>query len=429
MGEKKRVKSNGVLIVTMDKEIFVEDETLQDDIIEYAGWKLYSENNFPKSGRLDDLMCKRKKDGKLVIKNLVAMADLDRSDKCFDCSLKEDIVKIRPEEVAFQLGEGVFKVGNVELEYVFTKEIYTTNHTMCPYKRLWLRGKEDDICNFISDMDNYQKSNDKTNVKVYGPSSKGYWEILCKNPRRDVKTVFVDKKKEILEDIDEFLRSETDYRIFGHPYKRNYLFYGPPGNGKTSFINAIGSKYNLNLYLISFSQSITDEIFKKLVSGLSYNSLLVMEDIDVLFTKENRSLTMSTVLNTLDGLARKNRVICVMTTNHFEKLTDVFKRPGRLDMIVQFNKADKDCFKEMAKFICEYREQDVDDNIVKKAESFYDSVSHMEPSRALVQKFLFENRKKNPEEIFTDKMVKQFRKINDLYTNVEEEKSVINLYS
>ena len=412
----------------MEREIFIEDETLQNDIIDYAGWKLYNENNFPKNGRLDEIYMKKEKDGKLVVKNLVAMAELERTAKCFDCTLKEEIVKINPDEVAFLLGEGKHKIDNIEIEYVFSKEIYTTNHTMGPYKRLWIRGENDEVCKFISEMDHFHKSGDKTNIKVYGPSSKGYWEILCKNPRRDVKTVFVDKKKDILDDMEEFLKSETDYRIFGHPYKRNYLFYGPPGNGKTSFINAMASKYNLNLYLISFSHSITDEIFKKLVSGLSYNSLLVMEDIDVLFTKENRSLTMSTVLNTLDGLARKNRVICVMTTNHFEKLTDVFKRPGRLDMIVQFNKADVECFREMAKFMCEFKSVE-EEGIVEKAERFYESVSYMEPSRALVQKFLFENRKKSPEEIFTDKMVKRFREINELYQNVEKDSSVINLYS
>ena len=411
----------------MNRIIVIEDTTQQEDILSYAGWKLYNHGIFPENGALDELMMKKEENGKIIVKTFTEMMEMENENKCFNCALSENIRKISKDEVAFQLTEGVYKIpvndSEVELDYQFSKEIYVMQNYMGPYKKIFLKGSDENVRCFIAEMDDYIKMNDKKYIKIYNPTSKGYWECLCKNPKRDVNTVFIDRKKEVLDDLEEFLKTEEDYHIFGHPYKRNYLFYGPPGNGKTSFINAIASKFYLNIYLISFSNIITDELFKKLVSGMPKNALLVMEDIDQLFDGEKKNLSMSTVLNTMDGLARKSRVICVMTTNHFDKLTDVFKRPGRMDMLVEFGKADLNCFREMAKFMCEYGGQDVDG---KQIDNFYESVSHMKPSRALVQKFLFENRKKNITDIFSQNMVKKFKDVYGLYS---QKKEVINIYS
>lgn len=57
---------------------------------------------------------------------------------------------------------------------------------------------------------------------------------------------------------------------------------------------------------MSFSINITDEIFKKLISTLPINGLLVIEDIDGLFDeKEKKQVSISTILNIMDGLAKK----------------------------------------------------------------------------------------------------------------------------
>jgi len=294
---------------------------------------------------------------------------------------------------------------------------------------MYLRGPENLICQFLSDMNEYHKNNDKNSefIKVYSPTGKGYWDRLCKNNKRQLQTVFINQKQEIINDLDEFIESEEDYQTFGHPYKRNYLFHGTPGNGKTSFINAIASRYNLNIYMISFSSNINDEVFKKLVSTIPRNGLLVLEDIDNLFDEnEKRNISMSTVLNIMDGIARKTRIISLMTTNNFYRLSDVFKRPGRIDVIVEFKKADEECFLEMASFMCSYHKKEQTEELVEKARNFYKLISYMEPSRALVQKYLFENRKKTPDEIFSKKMLEKFKEITNIYSTVTTNK--INLY-
>jgi len=400
-------------------EVFIESHNLQIDVLEFAGYKLYNKGVFPNKRRLEDLYMKKIVDGEVLVKSFSSASeeDLDGNEKYMKNNF-EEIRKIKPEEVAFQLNEGKYLVpiddDFVELEYTFSEKIYTVSHDLFPYKKVFLRGTEQSIQKFISEMDHHIKKVDKTFIKVFSPTSKGYWDLLCKNPKREVDTVFIKKRQEIIEDLEDFMNNENDYLIFGHPYKRNYLFYGPPGNGKTSFINAIASKYNFRIYILSFSNSMTDEAFKKLVSTIPKNGLLVMEDIDALFD-EKKALSMSTVLNIMDGIARKNRIICLMTTNNYDKLTDVFKRPGRIDMTIEFNKADEECFRQMAEFMCTYHKKETGD-IKETASKFYGLVSHMEPSRALVQKFLFENRKKNPEDIFSHKMLSKFKELHNNYS-------------
>ena len=407
-------------------EVFIECHDLQRDIIDFAGWKLYNNNQFPNKRRLDDIYSIKNTEGELSIKPFSSVDD--ENDEKFLKKSSEEIRKISPDEVAFILNEGKYNIpisdGTIEIDYSFSEKIYNIGHNLVPYTKLFLRGTEQLIKQFISEMDHYVKKTDKTFIKVYSPTVKGYWDMLCKQPKREINTVFIKKRQEFIDDLDDFMQSEKDYLTFGHPFKRNYLFYGPPGNGKTSFINAVASKYNFNVYMISFSYAINDEVFKKLVSTIPRNGMLVMEDIDALFD-EKKNLSMSTVLNILDGIARKNRIICIMTTNNYNKLTDVFKRPGRIDMTIEFDKADEQCFKEMAQFMCEYHKKE-NDSIQEIAVNFYSQVSHMEPSRALVQKFLFENRKKNPEEIFSNKMLNKFKELNQNYSTKSEN---ITLYS
>jgi len=45
------------------------------------------------------------------------------------------------------------------------------------------------------------------------------------------------------------------YVNHGIPYRRGYLFYSPPGAGKTSFAIALTSRFNLNMYNLTLSDS------------------------------------------------------------------------------------------------------------------------------------------------------------------------------
>jgi len=399
----------------MSHHIVIEDPGIQEDIINYASLKLILTDDFPVKGRLDDWKVVHNESGGRVIKRICDLQDI-----------AGESYPMKGGEIAYSLGEGRWTIGEIIVEIKLTEKIFVVGHNLIPHRWVYIYGEDLEVRKFLEEVYNHANTKEHNFIQVYGPNQKGFWDFLFKNPKREVDTVFIGRKNEILADLDEFFANERDYLYFGHPYKRNYLFYGPPGNGKTSFINAIAGKYNLTIFLISFSVNITDEVFKKLISGLRKDSLLVMEDIDVLFQSGGggggggKNITMSTILNTLDGLARKNRIICIMSTNHFDLLTDVFKRPGRLDMLVEFKNADKKCFEEMAEFMVKYHEGGAGVEDVKMAGDFYDEIAYLNPSRALAQKFLFENRTKKINEIFCSGMSKKFREMHDLFINKKD---------
>jgi len=419
-------------------KVYIPHGEFQDSLIEYATYVLYKTKQIKNTDDDPSITCfelpdylfkKENKESKLLSYDYFSPyrmndedADADADAKCGKNNRK--LQKLEASQVAFQITEGIYRIpvenaesSSIELLYEYSSEIHRSN-VLTPYKKVYLTGKKSDIQVFIANMSAYyNKNNDVYEYfKVFIPSPKGNWDLISKNKKRSIDTVFIKNKDEITKDIDEFLSSEEDYQIFGHPYKRNYLFFGPPGNGKTSLISAIASQYNLDIYLMSFSVNITDEIFKKLISSLPINGLLVFEDIDGLFDeKEKKQISISTVLNIMDGLAKKNRLMTIMTTNHYDRLSEAFKRAGRVDMSVEFNIASIDSFNQIIKFFCKYKNVDMNDEYGGMIEEFYDGIKYLAPSCALVQKFIFENRKVEIKDLFSRKMILKFKELHSIY--------------
>ncbi|OAA61162.1 bcs1-like protein [Niveomyces insectorum RCEF 264] len=78
-------------------------------------------------------------------------------------------------------------------------------------------------------------------------------------------------------------------------------------------------------------------------------------------SKKDKSgrLSLSGLLNILDGVASQEGRILIMTTNHIEKLDKALIRPGRVDMMVKFDRADRDMVEALFKSIFATLEGDV----------------------------------------------------------------------
>jgi len=414
-------------------KVYIPHGEFQDSLIEYATYILYKTKQIKNTDDDPTITCfelsdylfkKENKESKLLSYDYFSPYLADDDDKCSKNNRK--LQKLGANEVAFQITEGRHTIpienvesSSIELLYEYSTEIHRAN-VLTPYKKVYLTGKKSDIQIFVANMSDYFNKNKDIYefFKVFIPSPKGHWDLISMNKKRSIDTVFIKNKDEIIKDIDDFLSSEEDYQTFGHPYKRNYLFFGPPGNGKTSLISAIASQYNLDIYLMSFSINITDEIFKKLISSLPINGLLIIEDIDGLFDeKEKKQVSISTVLNIMDGLAKKNRLITIMTTNHYDRLSEAFKRAGRVDMNVEFDIASIESFHQIIQFFCKYKNIDISQEYGAIVEEFYNSIKYLAPSCALVQKFIFENRKKDIKEIFNRKMTQKFKELHSTYND------------
>jgi chaperone BCS1 len=160
------------------------------------------------------------------------------------------------------------------------------------------------------------------------------------------------EKEALLRDAEKFRASRKRYRQLGVPYHRGYLLYGPPGTGKTSLVSALAAKFGLSIYAIHLTE-FTDKLLRAAIDEVPEQSLILLEDIDCMKTGARREerpvdpnkpsqvnksdaggafgVTLSGLLNVLDGFYAPENVLFVMTTNKVETLDPALLRPGRID--------------------------------------------------------------------------------------------------
>ena len=86
----------------------------------------------------------------------------------------------------------------------------------------------------------------------------------------------------------------------GIPYRRGYLLHGPPGSGKSSFIQALAGSLNYDICLLNLSErGLADDKLIHLLSNAPERSIVLIEDIDAAF---NNCSTL------LEGLIQINHV-------------------------------------------------------------------------------------------------------------------------
>jgi chaperone BCS1 len=154
-----------------------------------------------------------------------------------------------------------------------------------------------------------------------------------------------------------------------------YLIYvsftGAPGSGKTSIIQALAGELGLHIYVVSLSKrGMDDTILSTLINSIPSRAIILMEDIDATFTNLTResaqpvnnsstnpynmgmpmgmsslpppsSITLSGLLNAIDGVQAQQGRLLFATTNKYDSLDPALVRPGRLDLHIEFRLATK----------------------------------------------------------------------------------------
>lgn len=185
-------------------------------------------------------------------------------------------------------------------------------------------------------------------------STYGYWQCLGRRRMRSLKSVILPAgmTDALIEDAKEFLGAEEWYRERGIPWHHGYLFHGVPGSGKTSLAAALAGELNLDLYLLNIGGTgMNDEKLSSLMADIRSGSMIVMEDIDCTVPEREAQpnrVTLSGLLNCLDGIMSREGCMIVMTTNHRHTLDEALLRPGRVDMDLEFGYADDDQKMRMA---------------------------------------------------------------------------------
>lgn len=210
-------------------------------------------------------------------------------------------------------------------------------------------------------------------------STEPTWQRCMARASRPFSTVILNEKtkQDLIDDVTDYLNPATQrwYANRGIPYRRGYLLWGPPGTGKSSLSLALAGFFKMRIYIVSLSSvSANEENLASLFAELPRRCVVLLEDIDsagLTHTREqleaaraaeagdsskddmvpgqlttgngnnnNGRLSLSGLLNILDGVASQEGRVLIMTTNHLEKLDKALIRPGRVDMTVEFGLAD-----------------------------------------------------------------------------------------
>ncbi|KAL6230120.1 hypothetical protein BDW75DRAFT_223426 [Aspergillus navahoensis] len=244
----------------------------------------------------------------------------------------------------------------------------------------------------IEEASAYSKKLAKSNISVHRAMSNVRdlvrWSRITTRPSRPISTVILDsrKKKAVLDDMSEYLREETRqwYANHGIPYRRGYLFSGPPGTGKTSLSSAIAGAFGLDIYVLSLlDPNISESQFIRLFSEVPTQCVVLLEDIDAAGMTLKRAnidstmtdatdttatfdatkkrmkpgtpvaasppgpISLSALLNAIDGVSSQEGRILIMTTNSPQDLDPALIRPGRVDMHIRFELPSREEFREL----------------------------------------------------------------------------------
>uniref|UniRef100_A0A8R1TY69 Mitochondrial chaperone BCS1 n=1 Tax=Onchocerca volvulus TaxID=6282 RepID=A0A8R1TY69_ONCVO len=204
----------------------------------------------------------------------------------------------------------------------------------------------------------------ETGLVIYraiGPEWRRFGTPMRKRP---LASVVLDSgvANSIVNDFQEFCSSSKWYTERGIPYRRGYLFYGPPGSGKSSFIAALASYFGYSVCMLSLSErTLDDDRLNHLLNTPPPYSVVVLEDVDAAFGSRDdpvqlakayeglTRVTFSGLLNAIDGVASADERILFMTTNHVDCLDPALIRPGRVDVKQYFGYCTANMFSEMFK--------------------------------------------------------------------------------
>ena len=265
------------------------------------------------------------------------------------------------------------------------------------------------------------------NDSYYGDKEiKNEWEECEFVSSRNFNNLFFDDKKKLINKLNFFINNKDWYDYEGHPYTFGLGLHGPPGTGKTSIIKCIANKLNRHIIVIPLSKVKTQRDFNEYFFEQYYNransrklnwenKIIVFEDIDCMSdivkkrkTKDTKivedeelnkdknilvqnkllnkiakkidnehvdnlvvdfdkskddNITLSYILNIIDGIRETPGRILIITSNNYESLDPALVRPGRIDMTLEMKNTSIDTIKEMYNH---YYGDILPDNVEKK---------------------------------------------------------------
>lgn len=208
--------------------------------------------------------------------------------------------------------------------------------------------------------------NNEREVQLYLARDWGAFHPTGMSKRSPESVILKDGQMDrIIKHLEVFLANEKAYADLGIPYHTGVLLYGPPGTGKTSITSVLSDHFGVDVYHISLNSVKGDTALFELFSEIDDNSIVLFEDVDVSSSASDRDsdesdkVTMSGLLNVLDGNLSPHGMISILTTNHKDSLDSAVIRPGRVDLVEHFDFVDQHQLESTCKYFMGYIPEDL----------------------------------------------------------------------
>jgi len=158
------------------------------------------------------------------------------------------------------------------------------------------------------------------------------------------KVIYSDLVQEQMEaNVWSIIKYPNTLAELGVPLKRAVLLEGPYGTGKTLAALLTAQIAIANGWSFLMCRPGQDDLFNVMATARLYQpSVVFFEDIDILAEGGNGGQgNLSQLLDIFDGIqAKGSKILCVLTTNHVEKIHKGMVRPGRLDAVIHIGALD-----------------------------------------------------------------------------------------
>lgn len=241
-------------------------------------------------------------------------------------------------------GESEFRFRHEGTEFAIRRNLPGDRDWGNPvYELVTHGGAAEALRGFLQGAVDFYENQSSDTIDIYHSTDQGWQQIYRKRPRPLSSVILQDGLKQTIRaDMESFLADEDWYVNLGIPWRRGYLFHGPPGTGKSSLTEALAGTLDMDLYSVSLSNGeVSDADLQRLFQQTSPRSVILLEEIDRVYDGNgDDTVSIGGLLNCLDGVtAPAEGRIVVMTTNHFDRLGNALLRDGRSDVVVELGLA------------------------------------------------------------------------------------------
>lgn len=200
------------------------------------------------------------------------------------------------------------------------------------------------IRQLIEEVKQFSLASNMVTIRIW---SDHYWVAMPSKNQRPLDTIILrdGQMERLIDDLIWFHDARDWFIRRGIPYRRGYLFTGPPGSGKTSLVMALAGYFNRPICILSLGSVQDDAALLTAFNEAPANAILLIEDVDCAYPAQSREkqdqetgrLTKAGLLNAIDGIATPDGRILIMTTNYPDRLDPALVRPGRADVHEHFD--------------------------------------------------------------------------------------------